>query len=194
MLRDVLLVTGALAVLAITCMIAFDYDHSPVIMKGPPAAVFSRSTADFDPKKPGDPQTGPRQPEVLLFTELTAYAEWYLSRKDDRGFDLQQPESVNFFNNQVVAILWGDKPTGGFEIALKSVTDDETGTIVTVATKVPHGPIDPTPSSPGLAVSVPRKKVVRIAITGERFPEKNGFADFKESQSLECEVTIRPNR
>lgn len=193
MVRDVLIVTILLVVVAITCMLAFDYFQSPVVTGGPPAQVAVKAKGDYDAKKASDSVITRRPPEVLLFTELKPYAEWYLSRYREPGF-LRPPESVDFAKHQVVAVLWGEKPTGGYEVALKSLVDEETVAVVTVATKVPHGAVDPSPISPGVAVVAPRGKRVRVDVTGERFRERNGFTDFKESRSLECEVVVRPDQ
>src|SRR3974390_2514166 len=104
MLRDALVVIGILAVIAIACMIAFDQYQAPVIEKTPAAPVAAKPGGDVNAKKTDDAKRGPRPAEVLIFADLNSYTEWYLIRHKDRGFDLQPPKTIDFQNNQVVAV------------------------------------------------------------------------------------------
>jgi hypothetical protein len=194
MVRDILIVTVILAGTAGACIVLVDRYQSPPVSRGSVVPAAPKLPGDFDPKKASDPVKGPQPAEVLLFTALRPYTQWYVTRDRQPGFDLTPPETVDFDSKQIVAILWGDKPSGGYELALKSVADEENATLITIETKIPHGSVDPTPESLGVAVAVPNGKRVRVVITGDRFRDRNGFTDFKESRTLECDVMIRGDR
>src|SRR5262245_66338855 len=112
MRRDKLILIGLLGAGALTGLALFSkYEMNEIFEATDLSAPnnLGRGTSDVE-----IPTFVPRGPQVLIFSELSAYTEWYLSHHDERGFDLKPPETVDFDKDQVVAIIWGDKPECGY--------------------------------------------------------------------------------
>jgi hypothetical protein len=198
MWRDVLIVVGVVAVGAGVCYLLLNDGFTPMPNPAtvPPQVSVGGRDHSPDESAAGGESAGldrpARPPEVLVFVDRAAYADW-LMRSAGTGLDARRPESVDFSNNQVVAISWGDKPSAGYELAVQSVTTDDADTIVTLRTSVAPDGGPAARSNPGLTVAVPRSRRVRILVIGDRLPATGGpFADFKDKHDLDYDVTVVP--
>jgi hypothetical protein len=201
MYRDILMVSIIIVILALVCVIVFDAYHGgpPPVQKVATPGIATGGLPTKPPttnkKRPQDSATNElRKPEVIVFTEKETYSEWFKEIEGESRVGARPPDAIDFDVNQVVAILWGDKPTTGFELSLKSIVIEEQEAIVTVATKLPEpGSGSLVVTYPGVTAVVPRSKRVRLVISGQRMPVVEKFRDFEPLSEPELEVVVRPN-
>jgi len=191
--RDVLLVAAALLLLAAGGYLLIDmFDLYPASVKRAGAAVAADEVNSTERrKKPEELDVEGRKPQVLLFADRAAYAEWYRDAAHEPKIELLSPEGIDFLAHRVVAILWGDKPREGHEIVLTSVVSTDGETIVTVETTAPDDDAFPLIVYPGLTVKVPRGTRVKVVVTGGRMRAVPKFFDFEATRTAELEVEVR---
>jgi len=186
MFRDLLIVGVALFALTVVAYIAYDLSQQErVILPGNSSGVTQQG--NWDPKIA---ITTPKLPDVLLFTDIGQYADWFHIKP--AGLEARLPELVDFQKHQVVVISWGEKPTSGYVIILDSQREDEQFAYITVQTVAPHGPVHAEISTPAVTTVVTKAKPVKIQVKGDRFKPTNLYGDFLPMQGLGYELEVLP--
>jgi len=131
------------------------------------------------------------RPAVLVFKDEDAYLRRF-DRSHPEGDYAPHPraDKVGFTDKQVVAILWGAKPSTAFGMSLLSVSGDRHGVVIRVKTHVADmGGAMVT--HPGIALAIPRCAKVQVVVSGDRTGSGAWWGDFASTEEEGLQVIVK---
>lgn len=198
MRRDVLMVLTVLVALALIGVLITDFWRNGERVDLARQRSAAASGADLAqsatlPRRLNEEVEEIRAPSIRLFTSRPEYAEWYRLNCNEPDIDARSPEGVDFATHQVLTIVWGDKPGPGHSLEVQNIERQTAETLVTVVTRLPRQAEDGATVYPGLSLPVPRQKLTRVVIRGERMRPLSKFADFQPMRGVDLEVEVLPH-